>query len=224
MVCRRQSSSPVRASCAMMTHESGPPAGRQLRPEIALPRTRAVPGRCDLVVEDLCLPGNLPGRGIEPEHVVVVACVDDEPVVDRNVPVVASIAAYIVVDIVGEIATMRPLQIAGHGIDSLDDVARLRHIQDAVVGQRRPFLPPGRERSRPDHPELIHVLPGDLIQRAVAPTVERPTPHQPVVGRWTLQHRVRHWNELGGGLRVNRHRRQACRGGRDSHRDHPNRS
>ena len=34
---RRQSSSPVSASWAMMTQASGPRRGRQLRPEITLP-------------------------------------------------------------------------------------------------------------------------------------------------------------------------------------------
>ena len=43
IVRRRQSSSPVRASCAVTTQASGPAAGMQLRPEIALPLTMIGP-------------------------------------------------------------------------------------------------------------------------------------------------------------------------------------
>ena len=39
----RQSSSPVSALNAVMTHASGPPSGSQLRPEITLPLTTIGP-------------------------------------------------------------------------------------------------------------------------------------------------------------------------------------
>ena len=76
---------------------------------------------------------------------------------------------------------MFPLEVASRGIDRLNHVACLWHIQDAVVRQRRAFLASRRECSRPDHAERIHVLPIYLIERAVSPAVERPPPHQPVV-------------------------------------------
>ena len=45
-VRRHHSSSPVRASWATITHDSGPPHGRQLRPEIALPSAMMGPELC----------------------------------------------------------------------------------------------------------------------------------------------------------------------------------
>ena len=181
-----------------------------------------MPGRCHLIVEDLRLPGDLPRRGIKPKHEVVVACVDNEPVVDRDVAVVAGIATHVLVDIVGEITSMLPLQVARSRIDCLDYIARLRHIQDAIIGERGALLAPRRETSRPDHSEPTHVLPVHLIQRAVPPAVERATPHQPVVGRGLLEHRVGDGDKLVGGLSGNNH--QLCRERCDGDRDHQNRS
>ena len=42
---------------------------------------------------------------------------------------------------------MVPLQVTRHGIDGLDHVSGLWHIQNAVVSQRRALLAPGRESS-----------------------------------------------------------------------------
>ena len=207
-----------------MTHDSGPPRGRQLRPEIALAvgddRPRAVPGRRLPVVEDPRFPGDLAGRNVEAEHVVVVAGVDDEAVVDRDVAVVARVAADEVVDVLRQIAPVRPLQVAGHRVDRLDHVARLRHVEDAFVGQRRALLPSGGQRARPDHAQVAHVVPVDLVQRAVAPAVERPAPRQPVAGGGVLEHGVRHRHEpvRGLGLRGGWDRRDGDRGDGQKHR------
>ena len=40
----------------------------------------------------------------------------------------------------------------------------------------------------------------DLVERAIAPTVERSAPHQPVIGRRRLQHRISDGNKLRRGL------------------------
>ena len=105
---------------------------------------------------------------------------------------------------------MVPLQVTGDGIERLNDVARLRHIQDAAIDQRRAFLSPRRQRPRPDHPQVVHIFSGDLVQRAVAPAVERAAPCQPVSVRGVLEDSVRDGDELGGGwcLTGCRHRHQ----------------
>ena len=50
---------------------------------------RTVPDRRHLVVENFCLPGDFSCRHIETEDIAVVASIDNEPVEDRDVPVVA---------------------------------------------------------------------------------------------------------------------------------------
>ena len=49
--------------------------------------------------------------------------------------------------------------------------------------------------------QVADVVAIDLVQRAVAPAVESAPPHEPVIGRRGLQHRVGDGNELGRGLR-----------------------
>ena len=110
---------------------------------------------------------------------------------------------------------MPPLQVAGRRVDRFDYVVRLGHVQHAAVGERRSLLPPGRKPARPDHPQLVHVLAVDLVQRAVAPPVERPAPAQPVFRRRVLEHRVGDGDERGGRLRG--HDDQA--GGQRQHRN-----
>ena len=171
-------------------------------------RPRAVSGRGLPVVEDLRLPGDLAGRGVEAEHVAVVAGVDDEAVVDGDVAVVAGVAADVLVDVLGQIAPVRPDQVACRRVDRVDDVARLGHVEDAAVRQGRAFLAPGRQRARPDHAQIANVAPVDLVQRAVGPAVERPAPRQPVAGGGVLEHRVGHRYEVVGGLGLAR-----CRNG-----------
>ena len=68
----------------------------------------------------------------------------------------------------------------------------IREVQDAVVNERRAFLGAGLEPARPDELQLVDVAAIDLLQRAVAPRVERTPPHQPVLGRRIREHRVRH--------------------------------
>ncbi len=170
-------------------------------------RPRAVSGRGLPVVEDLRLPGDLAGRGVEAEHVAVVAGVDDEAVVDRDVAVVARVAADVLVHVLGQIAPVRPQQVAGRRVDRLDDVARLGHVEDAVVRQGCAFLPAGRQRACPDHTQIADVVPVDLVERAVGPAVQRPAPGQPVAGGRVLEHRVGHSDETVPGVGL-------CGGGR----------
>ena len=61
---------------------------------------------------------------------------------------------------------------------------------------------------------------GDLVERAAAPTVERPPPHRPVGRRRVPEHGVGDGDEVGGGLRTGdgRGRGQGDQGGGDGQR------
>ena len=85
-------------------------------------------------------------------------------------------------------------------VESLNDVVRVRHVEDAPVRDRRPRLTPILQAARPDHAQLSDVLPGDLIEGTVPPAVERPAPHEPVLGGGILEHRVRNGDEVASRL------------------------
>ena len=155
-------------------------------------RARGLVGRVLAVVEDLRLPSQPARRRVEGEHVVVVARVDDQVVVDGKVPVaLGEDADDELLEVVRPRAAVLPDEIAGDGVDGLDDVARVRHVQHAAVGQRCALLAAAAPyRARPDHTQVAHVAAVDLVERAVAPAVERAAPHEPVARGGILQHRV----------------------------------
>ena len=97
-------------------------------------------------------------------------------------------------------AAVLPEQVARDRVERLDDVARIRHVHDAVVNERRALLAPARQAPRPDHAQLAHVPAVDGVERAVAPAVERPAPHQPVGRVGVLEHRVRDGDEVAARL------------------------
>ena len=78
----------------------------------------------------------------------------------------------------------------GHGVDGLDHVAGVRHVEHAAVGQRRPLLAARGEAPRPDEAQVAHVLTVHLVERAVAPAVRGAAPRQPVGRRRVFEHRV----------------------------------
>ena len=165
-------------------------------------RPRALVRGMGPVVEDAGLPDQLAGLRVEGEDVLVDAGVDDEVVVDGEVPVGRADAGHdALARVVGEVAAVLPEQVPRGGVDGLDDVARVRHVEDAVVDERRALLAAaGAERPRPHHPQVADVVPVDLVEGAVAPAVEGAAPHEPVVRRRRLQHLVGDGNELRGGL------------------------
>ena len=89
---------------------------------------------------------------------------------------------HVVGDVVRHLPAVLPDEIAGRGVEGLDDIARVRHVHDAVVDERRALLAAGAEGARPDEAQIAHVVAIDLVERAVAPAVERAAPHQPVAG------------------------------------------
>ena len=223
---RRHSSVPVRASWAVMTQASGASGGPAAPPRDGLAagddRPRAVRRGVGAVVEDAGLPNQLAGQGVESEGEVVGARVDDEPVVDGEVAVGDGEPADVVVDVVGQVAPVLPHEVAGRGVEGLDDVAGVRHVEHAAVDERRALLAAGGQGPRPHHAQVADVRPVDLVEGAVAPGVEGPPPGQPVLRRGVLEHGVGHRGEVGdgGGQRRSRprfggglrSRRRGCEG------------
>ena len=123
-------------------------------------------------------------------------------------------ADHVVGQVVGPVAAVLPDEVAAHRVDGLDDVARVRHVEDAVVDQRRSLLQARAERTGPDHPEAGDVAAVDLVEGAEAPGVQGAAPHQPVVRVRVLEHGVGDRDELAVVLLRLRRRRQK-RGGRD---------
>ena len=158
-------------------------------------RAGGVAGRVHPVVEDLGLPHELAGERIDGVDVVVVAGVDDQPAEHRDVPVVVREPAHDAGNVLGDVPPVLPEQVAGGGVHRLQVVLRVRHVQPAPVRQRRPFLRARREGAGPHHPQIADVVAIDLIERAVAPTVQRAAPHQPVAGRRVREHGVGDRNE-----------------------------
>ena len=153
-------------------------------------------GGIDLVVEDLRFPDCLTGQCINCEHVVVIAGVDDQSIIDGNVAVVASIVPDEGIQIFWYVSAILPLEVSRHRIDRLNNVPSLWHIEHTTIGQRRDLTGSIHQVSRPNHLELADILTVHLIEWTVAPTVECPAPHQPVPTRRVLEHYIRNRNEV----------------------------
>ena len=181
------------------------PAGDHLA--VGDDRAGGLVGRVDGVVEHHRLPRHLAGPRVDGDHPGVRRAVEQVAAVDGDVAVgVDQAADRVVGHVVGPLAAVLPDQVAAHRVERLDDVARVRHVEDAVVDERRSLLQAGTERTRPDQPQARDVVPVDLVEGAEAPTVQRPPPHQPVPGRRVLEHRVGNRHELGRRLRDQDHR------------------
>ena len=128
----------------------------------------------------------------------------------------ARTADDVVLDVLRHLPPVLPDEVAGGGVDGLDDVPRVRHVEDAAVGDRRRLLAAGVEPARPDQAQVGHVVPVDPVEGAVAPTVEGPPPHEPVPGRGALEHGV------GDGDEVLALRRLRLRGDRPRGRQQDN--
>jgi hypothetical protein len=78
------------------------------------------------------------------------------------------------------------------------------------VHERRALLNAGRQPARPRHAQVFHVRLLDLIERAEAPAVERPAPHQPFVRIGILQHCVGDGRNCRHTRGIGRRRRLLC--------------
>ena len=194
-------------------------------------RARGLVGRVHRVVENLGVPNHLARLRVQGDEVVVHAGMEDQLAVDGDVAVgVDQAADHVVAQVVRPVAAVLPDQVAGHRVDGLDGVLRVRHEHHAVADQRRPLLAAvGRQGAAPDQPEAPDVVAVDLIERAVAPAVERAAPHQPLVGARVQQLRVGDRADAVRLLGQDRGRGNGCEGqrgddaARDAHREEPER-
>ena len=181
-----------------------------------------MPRRPRRVVEDLGLPRQLPGRGVNRVDVAVVAGIDDHVPVDRHVPVDGDEPGgrSQIRGIGRHLPAVLPVEIAGHRVHRLHMVVRVRHVQRAAVDQRRAFLVAGRQGAGPHQAQLVHVVPVDLVERAVTPSVQGASPHEPVARRRILQHGVGDGRKLGGLTRGGAGRRNETQDGENDGTHH----
>ena len=100
--------------------------------------------------------------------------------------------------IAGDLRPVLPDQVAVGGVERLDHAAGMRQVHDPVVDQRRRLLGAGVvHRPRPHQLELADVLGRDLVERAVAPGVLRPSPVEPLSRFRVAQHLLRDRLETG---------------------------
>jgi hypothetical protein len=167
-----------------MTHDSCVAFGWHCRPVMTLPLARGQRG-----IEHGCFPDEFARARVDRVHLVVGAGVDQRRAPDRHVAVRAA-APF------GE-APILPQQGARVGVERLDVVAAVRHVHHTVVDERRRLLVAHADGVSPDLLEPCDVLFVDLLERTVAPAVQRAPPHEPVAGRRVLEHRVRDGHERG---------------------------
>ena len=90
----------------------------------------------------------------------------------------------------GRFIPVFPQQVAGCGVQRVDDVARVGQVHDAVVHERCRLLSAGFHRPRPRECQAANRLPVDLAQRAVAPGVVRTPEVQPVARARIAEHGI----------------------------------
>ena len=85
-----------------------------------------------------------------------------------------------------------PDEIARRRVDRLHDVPRLHDVHRAAVDDRHVLVRADVVPDRPDprQPQVLHVVAGDLGERAVAPRLVVAARHQPVARRRIAQHLV----------------------------------
>ena len=106
-----------------------------------------MPGRRHFIVKNLVLPREFTSIDIQPKNEIVIARVDNETIINRNNSVITSIPSNVVINVVRESPSLLPLEVNRKRVNRFDHVARLRHIENSVVGQRRTFLSARRQRS-----------------------------------------------------------------------------
>ena len=89
--------------------------------------------------------------------------------------------------------TILPDQIPCRSIERLNDASGVWQVHDAVVDKRCGFIRAGIvHRPRPGELKLGHILPVNLIERAVAPCIIGAPPVQPIPRRRIPQHGLGH--------------------------------
>ena len=139
------------------------------------------------------------GGGVDAVDEIVGAEGDDFVVVDGDVAVLERGAGEPAGDVVGDGALVFPGEIAGGGVEGLQDIRGIRQVHHAFMDQRRGFLDAGGHAAGPDHAQGGDVRLVDLVERAVAPAVEGAAPHEPVGWVGVFQHFVGDGDYLGEG-------------------------
>ena len=178
------------------------PAGDELA--VGDERPGGLPGGMHRVVEDLRFPRGAARRCVEGVDVVVGARVEYVVAVQRQAAVGRLQPPYPLRDVVRDILAVLPQEVAGSRVDGLGQVAGIGQVHHAVVHQGRGLLAAGSHRPRPYQAQLADVVAVDLLQRAVAPAVERAAPHDPVIRIGVQDHGVRDRDVLAPGLRLQR--------------------
>jgi hypothetical protein len=156
--------------------------------------------RARAVIEDVRFPNELAGASVQRIRIAVRAVVENQVVIDREVAI-RFCRGEVLTDVFGHLAPVLPDEIAGRGVQSLSDVVGIREIQDPVLNERRAFLIGAvAERPRPRELQLRDVAPADLVERAVAPVVQRAPPHRPVGRVGVREHCVGDRREVGDRL------------------------
>ena len=98
-------------------------------------------------------------------------------------------------DLHGQFAGILPNDVPGGRVMRRVPLVRVANVHDPVVHGRLDLHSRGagtgrRERPRPSQPNLAHVVPGDLIERAVPPVGVPAAPHEPVGRVGVVQHRL----------------------------------
>ena len=96
-------------------------------------------------------------------------------------------------------APILPQQLTIARVERIDDVAGVGQIHDPVVHERRGLRGTRLERPRPRQLQRAHIGGRDLIERAVAPAVQRAAPVQPVRRIGVREHRIGHVSQHGHG-------------------------
>ena len=134
-------------------------------------------------VPHLMLPGHFASKGVQGNQVSIHSGDDELIFVESGVAIGAGQGG----DMVHHRAAIFPQRSAIGRIHCLDKIAGLGQKHDAVMHQRRGFLPARLHGPGPGQAQTAHIGLVDLSQRAVAPMIGGTAPHQPVIFRRVLQ-------------------------------------
>ena len=138
-------------------------------------------------IADGGIPDDLAIAGVEGDQVRFVAGHENVIAVDRD-------AAHRRRARVGSVAIL-PNELAGLGVQGLQHLSGVVHIEHAVVDDGRGIVAQGvsiLHGPTPHLPQVVHVLRGDLIQRAEGAGLVIAPDHQPIGRIRIAQHGIGH--------------------------------
>ena len=177
-----------------------------------------------LVRRHVGVPAHRAGARVEADDVRVDGVEDDQVLVDGEAAHLRGGPQPLV-----HLAAVLPEEVAGRRVERLHDVAGVRDVQHAVAHDRGRLRDARLEPPGPDEPERADVVAVDLVERAVAPSVQGAPPVEPVGRVRILQDLVGDRGEvpllrrcrMGGDGRRRRgqEREETCARGRRRHGD-----